>query len=324
MDTATQLVKDHWSAVDCSADERNFYCFPPLRARFSSMVFGKEDASPDWCERLTADHFRGRLPFAKCLSICCGFGHLERSLSKLGVARRFVGIDIAPGAIDQARQRAIADGFSNIEYQVGDLNIDPLPNQEYDLIWANGALHHLANLEEVVAKLSSALVRDGYLVCTEYIGPRYQQLNQARQDLVHAARQLLPLELRSRVVVHRPFGTSLLARTARFVARQIDSKLHTEPAWEMLPLEYFLATDPSESVSSDRIVSTLDRFFKTDVRGFGGSILYYALDTAFFRKFDARIESHQTALQALFHFEDSHLSSIGHDNAHIICARASR
>jgi SAM-dependent methyltransferase len=314
----TRLVKSHWSTVDCSADERNFYCFPPIRARSSSLVFGEPDAGPDWCERRTVEQMKGRTPFETCLSVCCGFGHLERSLARLGAAKKFVGIDIAPGAIEEARRRAVG---LNIEYLVSDLNETALPRQQYDLIWANGALHHLANLEEVVSRLHGSLRPGGYLVCTEYVGPRYQQLGARQQELVAEARALLPPELKSRAVAYRPFGNSFAAKTARYVARRVDRALGRPAVWEMPPLAFFLATDPSECVSSNRIVDALSRHFDVDFRGFGGSILYYALDAAFYRNFDDTKASHVAAFREVCAFEDAHLAELGHDNAHIICRR---
>lgn len=317
MTSANQRVKDYWSSVDFAADDRNFYCFPPIRARSCFLAFGETDSALDWCESHTAEELRSRLPFEKCLSICCGFGHVERSLWKLGVARGIVGTDIAPGAIDEARRNAVG----NIKYYVSDLNRDPIPSNEYDLIWANGALHHLANIEHVVPKLHAALRPNGVLVSTEFVGPRYQQLDKDRVRLVASARQLLPQELKCRSAVYRPYGMSLWARATRYFLRRIDAAIHREPLWIPPPVEHFLATDPSECVSSDQIIPTLKKWFNVDVRGFGGSIVFYALDSAFYNNFDKNNRVHREALEALFAFEDAHLASIGHDNVHLICTK---
>lgn len=307
-------VSDYWSTVDCGADERNFYAFPPIRARSCRMVFGEIDPRPDWCERLTAKVLRERLPFERCLSICCGFGHAERLLWDLGFAREIVGTDIAPGAVAEAERQV----NGNLRYYVSDVNRDPLPTRAYDLIWANGALHHLA-VESVVPKLRRALRPGGVLVCTEYVGPRYQQIDRARVALINEARTLLPAELKSRTVVYWPFGTSLAARAVRHARRQWDAALHRGPAWAPAPIGHYLATDPSECVSSDRVLPELAKHFTLDVRGFGGSIVFYALDSAFYRNFDGRNARHVDALQAVFDFEDAHLATLGHDNVHVIC-----
>ena len=101
MSTQLELVRDFWSQTDCSASERNYYCFPPLRTRACQLIFGEQDASrPDWCEYWTIQkYFADRIPFGDCLSLCSGFGQVERSLAELGLAKRYLGVDIADGAI---------------------------------------------------------------------------------------------------------------------------------------------------------------------------------------------------------------------------------
>ena len=162
MSHETDIVRDYWSHFDCSASEENFYLFPPIRARSCELIFGEVDAARrDWCEYWTIEKLlKDRIPFEKCLSVCCGFGEIERILARQNVARQFVGTDIAPGAIEQAKQQAANEGLANIEYYVADLNQDDLPAGEFDLIWANGALHHISNLDVVIPKLHVAL-KDG-------------------------------------------------------------------------------------------------------------------------------------------------------------------
>src|ERR1700722_20403760 len=106
MSTEATLAADFWSNVDCSASDKNFYCFPPIRARACKLIFDETDIRPDWCEYWTVQKYlNDRLPFAEALSLCCGFGEIERVLGRLGVFDRMTGLDIAPGAIEQARSR---------------------------------------------------------------------------------------------------------------------------------------------------------------------------------------------------------------------------
>ena len=160
-----QRVADYWSQSqhDYTDVEKNFYCFPPLRSRHCQLIFGEADASrPDWCEYWTVEKIlKPYLPFQKCLSICCGFGEIERRLARMKVAARIVGTDIAPGAVAEAEKRGLAEGFTNLEYFVADLNQTSLPLEEYDLIWANGALHHIEHHHDpCVAKVT--VVIDGH------------------------------------------------------------------------------------------------------------------------------------------------------------------
>lgn len=292
------IVEQYWSVNDCSASDKNFYCFPAIRNRSCQLIFDETDSSSrDWCEFWTVEKYLKQIiPVNKLLSICCGFGEVERTLSRLGVARNIVGIDIAPGAIEKAKERALKEGLFNIEYRVSDMNQEDLPADEYDIIWANGALHHVKELETVIPMLYSALKDGGFLISNEYVGPRYQQVNKKQQDYINQARQLLPPEL----------------------------KKSDEP-WLPYSVEYFLKTDPSECVRSDQIIATLKNCFeKVEVKNFGGSILFYALDEAFYENFNPQNSSHVKVLECLFAMEGLLIASgeIQSDNAHIISQKA--
>ena len=326
----TSLVKDHWSTVDCSDSDKNFYCFPPIRTRSCQLIFNESDAtSRDWCEYWTVEKYlKNSIPLEKCLSICCGFGEVERTLAKLNVAKKFVGTDIAPGAIEEAKKRAQANNLDNIEYYVADLNNEVLPSNEYDLIWANGALHHIADLDGVIPKLYGALRSGGYLVSNEYVDPKYQQIGTRQQELINAVKHLLPPELRGRTTIENPYGNSLKARALRYAKRKLKWK-KTGDIYEILykcpPVEYFMATDPSECVNSDNIMPTLEKYFnEVDVRYYNGSIISHALDSTFYNNYDARNPKHSAILKMLFNIEDilTAAGEVNQDNAHIICQKS--
>ena len=98
-----------------------------------------------------------------------------------------------------------------------------------------------------------------------------------------------------------------------------------EILWEQPPVEYFLATDPSEGVNSNNIIPILKKHFDVvDVKYFNGSILYYALDSAFYDNYDANNASHRAILQMLFDIESTLAATgeINQDNAHIICRKS--
>ena len=166
MNKETLRTADYWSKIDCGESDKNFYCFPAIRCRSSKLIFNEQDASRrDWCEYWTVEKYlKDIIPVGKCLSICCGFGLVERIISKLGVAKEIYGIDIAPGAIAEAKRIAEVEHFNNIFYEVVDVNTFTFPKEEYDIIWANGALHHIKNIENVVKNLFDTLKPGGYLI----------------------------------------------------------------------------------------------------------------------------------------------------------------
>jgi ubiquinone/menaquinone biosynthesis C-methylase UbiE len=332
-DNRNKLVEDYWSKFDGLATEKNFYCFPPIRSRSCKLIFDEYDASrKDWCQYWTVEKYlKNKIPFEKCLSICCGFGEIERSLSRLNVAKKIVGMDIAPGAVEKAKVKAKEQGLNNIDYYVGDLNNDDIPENEYDLIWANGALHHIDKLEVVIPKLKNALKSGGFLVANEYVGNNYQQVGKRQQELINSVRHLLPDELCQKEVVRLkyPEGNSILMRGIRFIKRKLYKYWNNnysvyEKIWEPPSIEYFLKNDPSEGINSQNIIPTLKKHFDNiDVKYFDGSILMYVLDAKFYDNFDINNTSHRKILQNLFEIEDTYIQSgdLSRDNAHIICKK---
>lgn len=327
------IVKQHWSKVDHSVSEKNFYRFPVIRARSCQLIFNETDATrSDWHEYWTVEkHLKNDMPFEKRLSFCCGFGHVERSLAKLDVAKKIVGTDIAAGAVEEARRRARAENLDNIEYYVSDMNHERLPHDEYDLIYANGALHHIANLESVIPIIYNAVRPGGYLVANEYVGPRYKQIGTRQQEFVNAVKPLLPPELRTRIVRPIPYGLSIVARAIRYARRKLEGVVCNQQVygalWWRLTVAQYIATHPSECVRSDKIIPTLKQHFdEVEVRFYNGSILCYALDPEFYNNVDIRNKNHQVILQMLFHIEDALAATgeIGQDNAFMVCKKGKR
>ena len=323
-----KLVEDHWSRTDCSASEKNFYCFPPIRSRSCRLIFDEYDARrKDWCEYWTVEKYlKDEIPFEKCLSICCGFGEVERILAKLNLAKKIIGTDIAPGAIEEANKRAKDESLDTIEYYVSDLNQEKLPEEEYDIIWANGALHHIRDLDVVIPMLANSLKDGGYLISNEYVGPKYQQLGKRQQEIINAAKHILPIELRQKSVCYRPYGRSIILRAIRYFKKRLDIMNNDicEKLWEMPSVEYFLNTDPSECVNSTRIIPILNKCFdEVEVKYYDGSILLYALDSSFFNNFNPNNNKHIMILETLFYIEDALIAAgeLPRDNAHIICRK---
>ncbi|OFY26924.1 MAG: hypothetical protein A2X09_15060 [Bacteroidetes bacterium GWF2_43_11] len=296
MQEKNDIIANYWSENDCSASDKNFYCFPALRSRSCKLIFDEYDARRnDWGEYWTVEKYlKDKIPFKKCLSICCGFGAVERTLAKLSVVKEIIGVDIAHGAIEEARNRAKQENLNNIEYYAEDINHMDIAAEEYDLIWANGALHHIEDLENVIPRLYRSLKPGGYLISNEYVGPRYQQLSVRQQEIINSVKQLLPEDLKKTNV------------------------------WNCPDIKHFLETDPSECVNSDKIIPILDQTFdEVLVRNFNGSILFYALDSAFYNNFNVNNEKHKKTLEMLFNIEDTLIDTgeLKSDNAHIICTK---
>ena len=330
-----QLITRHWGQL-CPDLERSYYGHPAIRRHVYRSLTGSEppdELGRGWFEEWAVETFLGdRAPVADCLSLCCGFGEVERVLYRAGAFSHCVAIDIAPDAIAQARQAAAGEGLESvIDYRVGDLDTDELAPESADLVWSNGALHHLSNLEHVLEQVYRALRPGGMLIANEYVGAPHQQLSHRHRELVNAAIHILPPRLRSHrestFVPSSLQGPRLRTRLFQAAFARLDEERLSGPArrvyapywraaerlrrrrfrfgkvWDVNPW-YYSHVDPSEGVRANEIGSLVHRVFpKIAVRPYYGSLLHYALDDRFFDRFDDTSERDRRVLDTLAELE---------------------
>jgi len=143
-----QTTADYWSdnlaGSNPFSPQLYWLAVPRVQRRFQRQACAGAD-HPSWVHYCVEAFVRPRTPLARMLSIGCGSGTLERELYALGAFVTCDAIDIAPGAIAQARQEARAIGAeAAIHYRVEDVEHTPLAHQQYDAIWFNeyvGANH---------------------------------------------------------------------------------------------------------------------------------------------------------------------------------------
>jgi SAM-dependent methyltransferase len=238
------------------------------RAAQAAQIAGAEAESRHWLEsplaaRLVNRRVTGRpedypvaalqtelgahLPVARALSVGCGTGSLERVAVRFGMAERIDGIDVSATALDRARSLAAADAAlaGRIAYTEVDAAtwLQATAPGRYQLILFHGSLHHIADLEAVLASCAAVLrgAAQGWLYLDEYIGPSRDQW--CESDLAPAR--------------------ELFARVAPEHRRV--------PRLEQ-PMD---ADDPSEMVRSAEIEPVLRCWFEVQsYRPYGGNILY--------------------------------------------------
>ncbi len=368
----TKKVAKYWGKSPPYMPE-NFYGFPPLRDYLCRCILGKtfqthaidlgDTLAPEtWFIDIT---MQDKIPVDKCLSICCGFGHVERSLAKRGVFKHCIGLDLSEGAIKAAEEKAREEGLENIEYRVADVNQLSLDREIFDLVYAVGALHHITELEHVAAEILKALKPGGTFICNEYIGPNYQKLPCRQREIINAVIHLLPYRLRhvtEDTFVPRLWNSSRwrrglyeIGRILRLKSPSLDvESTRPQERWSRLERWFYSfcqmascmlrnrgksgmkfhfgkvwdensalrkSRDPSECVRSNEIIPVLKNIFRDiDVRFFNGSILFYALDKKFYRKFDLSSEQDCALLEMLVNIEET-MITIGElqpDHAQII------
>ena len=97
------------------------------------------------------------------LEFGCGSGWLARYLARAG--HEVTGLDIAPEAIQLAREAVAAEGVSNVRFAVGDYE-DATPGA-YDFVLFYDALHHAEDEAKALAAAYAALKPGGAMIAVE-------------------------------------------------------------------------------------------------------------------------------------------------------------
>jgi SAM-dependent methyltransferase len=355
MSNDLQKVSAHWSKTEPGGISSNFYMSDYLRSYIIETAYGPEQADSyrldiDFAEKLFVSTYLQDNPVESILSLCCGFGKVERAIvAQLQGVKYCLGLDIADGALAIARTRAREERLNQLVYQKADLNGYTWEVEKYDLVIANGALHHLSNLEGVLEGIHRTLKPNGLLYACEYVGPSYMNHPPRQVQIINAAANLLPPELRekrlppvtrfarlNRIIAKAFFVSDLQNHNPAWpswkkgIARLLGRVWREDPEVPELAAVYIpqptklMQTDPSECVRSAEIIPVVKRFFPSvEVRPFGGGILMHALGKNFYAKYDENKPIHRQGLDLLFRLERHFMETgeIGMENAFIIARK---
>lgn len=212
----------------------------------------------NWAHYCLKEYLGDRLPVEKMLSIGCGKGGLERNLASLGAFLSCDAFDITPASIEQAKEQSEKMGFSNIFYQVVDIEIANLPIGYYDAVWFNGSLHHIEKLEYVCAAVAKSLKFNGYLFFNEYVGPSQFSFTDRQKEVMQSAFKLIPKKYRRCFIPGYPH-----------VFKQEVSIPNPKDVQK---------ADPSEAVRSSEILDIISNNFNIVAQNdLGGTILHFLL-----------------------------------------------
>jgi ubiquinone/menaquinone biosynthesis C-methylase UbiE len=222
------------------------------------------------------------LPLARCLTLGCGAGDLERGLAQYDFCSGHDAYDIADGAIKRAKDQAISNGLSHIRYETCDINSISLPSETYDVVFGIQSIHHLARLENVFSEVKKALKSGGFFVLNEFVGPTKFQWTDKQLNIVNSLLQILPEKYR----VSKKNGMTVKTKFIRPTLAEMDS------------------IDPSEAIRSAEILKLLPSYFEVfEKKDLGGTILHLLLqDIA--GNFDYNNTGDMKLLEMLFEVED--------------------
>lgn len=287
-------VDEVWSADgvrDAAVLGLYWLAHPKVAARVNILASGQPDVDP-YAHLVRLLAARGwTLPISRVISLGCGFGSLERDLAARGLVDGVLGLDLAAGAITEARRLASTASLDGLEYRVTDLEGAKLPRASAELILAHQAVHHIEDLEGLFQAVRLALRPGGVLHLHEFVGPKRFQWTDAQLALGNAFLDSLPPRLR-RLTSGAPKG-----------------RLHRPT------IETMLRTDPTEAIRSSDIRAALSEEFRIiEERQLGGTLVHIVLgDIA--QNFLPDDAEANLALDRLFLMEDEAMAAgrIGSD-----------
>jgi SAM-dependent methyltransferase len=160
-------------------------------------------------------------------------------------------MDIAEGLLFKQRKIAMDRGAAGIEYIKQDLNEVELEGNAYDLIFAQGTIHHIEKLERFFDQINNALKEHGKFIVREYIGPNRMQFTDTQLAIINEILRVLPNKYKK-----------TMDGSIKNIAYSAD-------------LDWLMKTDPSESVRSQEIISVMkERLEIIKLAYTGGTILH--------------------------------------------------
>jgi ubiquinone/menaquinone biosynthesis C-methylase UbiE len=130
--------------------------------------------SKDWDKEQTRRELAGAvaralagLPLHKdmlSMDFGCGTGLVGLPLApRLG---KIIALDSSPGMIAVLQQKIDEQGITNVECRLADITTAVLP-QDFDLIFTSMTLHHIADIEAILARFAELLKPGGHLAIAD-------------------------------------------------------------------------------------------------------------------------------------------------------------
>lgn len=114
-------------------------------------------------------------PGERVLDIGCGSGATTLEAARLcGPAGTAVGVDLSAPMVERARERAVAAGLGNTRFEVGDCQVDELPDQPHDVAISRFGVMFFDDPVAAFANVGEAMAPGGRLAVLTW-APLVQQ-----------------------------------------------------------------------------------------------------------------------------------------------------
>lgn len=122
----------------------------------------------------------GFLPPMVIADMGAGEGTLSQLLARR--AKQVIAIDNSPGMVEFGSSKARENGFTNLEYRLGDIEAPPIKDASVDLALFSQALHHVPSPQRALDSAIKILKPGGQVVILDLASHSYEQ---ARELYAH-------------------------------------------------------------------------------------------------------------------------------------------
>lgn len=108
-----------------------------VREHINKCISGNPEIG--WLQYACEKYLKLQSGTRHCLSLGCGSGALERQVRKMGVCDTIDAIDMAKGAIEEARRLQQEENITGINYYIQNLENMRLPVNRYDAVFSSSS-----------------------------------------------------------------------------------------------------------------------------------------------------------------------------------------
>ena len=205
-------------------------------------------------------------------------------------------IDLNPAMLERGRASAARrEVAAHLNFVQADFN-DWTPEHEYDAAIANQALHHVLKLEDLFARIKSALKTGGSLIVSDIVGRNGHQRWPEALDIVQEFWRKLPPSYRFN--------------------RQLDR-------YEEMYLNYDCSGDSFEAIRSQDVLPLLVQNFHFQVFIAFANVIEPFVDRAFGYNFDAQVSWDRSFIDAVHQRDEEEFASGRLKPTHILAVLGS-
>jgi ubiquinone/menaquinone biosynthesis C-methylase UbiE len=103
----------------------------------------------------------------KILDIGCGPGSITIDLARLVPHGHVTGVEYVPDPLEGARALAVAEGITNVSFEIGDIHSLPFEDDAFDVVHAHQVLQHIYDPVKALQEMRRVTKLGGLVACRE-------------------------------------------------------------------------------------------------------------------------------------------------------------